>query len=81
MIESKPRGGHRPGAGNRKEDVSTIKLDGDMRSMLNSIVGNARILRGERVSHRQIVKELIEERWAELDQGWQGDAEREGMIL
>lgn len=71
------RGGYRSGAGNRKDDVATIKLDDDMRRMLNIIVGSARMVRGEKVSHRQIVKELIAARWAELDETWHEDADAE----
>lgn len=75
MTTTTKHGGWRPGAGNRKDDVSTIILDDDMRRMLNIIVGHERGLRGEKVSHKQVVKELILARYGQLDEGWQSDAE------
>lgn len=70
-------GGPRKGAGNIKDDVRTITLDDDMRMMLNIIVRHARMLRGDKVSHKQIVKELIEARWSELDDQYQAEANNE----
>lgn len=72
QSRTKP-GGARAGAGTR-DDVRWIELDEDARQMLNILVKEARMLRGSKLSHRQIVKELIAERYGGRDAAWAADA-------
>lgn len=69
------RGGANRNQGNIKDDVVTITLDEDMRTMLNAIVRHKRSFRGAKLAHKQVVKELIEAEWSQLDAGWLQDAQ------
>lgn len=77
---SATRGGSRAGAGTR-DDVQWIELDLETRQMLNILVKEARMLRGEKLSHRQVVKELIAERYGERDAAWAADMDDSGDVI
>jgi hypothetical protein len=62
-MEGKTRhGGKRPGAGTRN-DARILSLDDETRQMLNALVARQRGVIGEKISHTDVVKDLIKAAW------------------